>query len=137
MFRTKDGDHNSYSSSYEVNELNYDDKVAFQRQFNSYQKLIALKQNVDGLHLNEEEVAENYITESLNDGKIIKATFKDSKNNVEYIVYHSNGVTTSSDVGAVVSVEGYELYLDTLNRTIEGTTHTLQPFETLILSKSL
>ena len=82
-------------------------------------------------------MAENYITESLNDGKIIKATFKDSKNNVEYVVYHSNGVATSSDVGAVVPVEGYELYLDTLNRTTEGTTHTLQPFETLILSKSL
>ena len=137
MLRTKGGDHNSYCSSYKVNELNYDLKVAYPKQFEAYQKLIALKQNVDGLHLNEDEIEGNYVTESLNNGSIIKATFKDSKNNVEYVVYHSNGVTSESDAGASIPVDGYEVYLDTLNRTLSGTTHTLKPFETLILSRSL
>lgn len=137
MFRTKDGDHNSYSSSYEVNELNYDLKVAFHDGFSAYQKLIALKQRVNGLHLNEEEIEGNYVTESLNGGSIIKVTFKDTENGVEYVAYHSNGVTKDGDAGASVPVEGYELYLDTLNKTLSGTTHALAPFETLILSKTL
>lgn len=137
MLRTKDGDHNSYSSSYEVNELNYDNKVAYLKVFNTYKALIQLKQTIDGLHLNEDDISENYKTESLNGGSIIKATFKDVTNGVEYVAYHSNGVTKANDTGATVDIDGYSLYLDTLNKEIEGTTHALEAFETLILYKNM
>ena len=51
FLRTKGGNHNSYNASYEVNELDYELKVDHYDMFQNYQKLIALKQNLDGLHL--------------------------------------------------------------------------------------
>ena len=132
FLRTKGGDHNSYTSSYKVNELDYALKIKNIDVFNNYKALIELKQSVDGLHLNEDKEGK-YVVESLNEGKVIKATIIDTANNIEYVVYHRNGV----EAEVTVDVEGYSLYLSTLGKTLSGTSHTLDTFETLIIYKNI
>ena len=154
---------NSYNLSYKTNEINYELKVDHLNVFKNYQKLIAFKQNVSGLH----GTTPNNV-EILDEGRVIKVTIQDDDKT--YYVYHRNGVeaTTvanesssknifayvasfltlgltgcagnSDDPAApsdpfVVDVTGAELYLDTLGRTLDSNSHTLQPFETLIISK--
>ena len=134
FLRTKGGDHNSYTSSYKVNELDYALKIQNADVFDTYKALIALKQSVDGLHLNEEELEGNYSVESLFDGKLLKATIKDTTNGKEYVVYHRNGVV--SEEAIEVETQGYSLYLNTLGKTLGTLNHELSPFETLIMSKA-
>ncbi len=123
---------NSYSSPYKTNELNYEWKIEHQNMFETYKKLISLRQNVEDL-----KKAEPNSVESLNAGQIIHITFKDGS--TTYDVYHTNGVTNINDssfnANFTVNVQGYNVYLDTLGRTISGNTHHLEPFETLILYK--
>jgi hypothetical protein len=59
---------------------------------------------------------------------------KDTLNKVEYIICHSNGVNGTK----VVNLEGYTLYLDTLNQsTLKLTAETnVSPYQTIIAVKS-
>lgn len=121
---------NSYASSYKTNELNYSWKVDNLDMFETYKKLISLKKNAAGLH-----AVESNNVETINGKQIIHVTFTDG--DVTYEAYHTNGVTSGSDISADfnINVNGYNLYLDTLGRTISGETHHLEPFETLVLYK--
>lgn len=152
---------NSYNSSYKTNEINYELKVDNFDLFTTYQKLIALKQNAEGLkskQANEVEV--------LNDGCVIKITINDG--NRTFVVYHKNGVgstepasngfnilslltfglmgcssqeaassSTSEYVVQPFSVNtsGYTLYHDTLGKQFNASSMELEPFETLIIYK--
>ena len=123
---------NSYNSCYKTNEINYQWKVDHPELFAIYQKLIALKQNADGLH----KVDPNE-TSVEGDGNVIKAKF--SYGNKEVVVYHTNGATKKNDKGDpiaeyTVDTTGYSLYLDTLGNSLSASM-TLKPFETLILMK--
>ena len=58
---------------------------------------------------------------------------KDTLNKVEYIICHSNGVNGTK----VVNLEGYTLYLDTLNQSslkLTATT-TINSYQTIIATK--
>jgi len=133
FLRTKQGDNNSYESSYEVNELDYSLKVKNYDLFSSYQKLIKLKQTVDGLHLDKDNVNKVNININ-NDGNMISYDIKDSLNNLTYKIIHTNGYNVSSL--KTLNLEGYKLYLDTINptKTINNATK-LEAFETLIVYK--
>lgn len=121
---------NSYSSPYKTNELNYEWKMNHPELFERYQKLIALKKSLSGLHGTNPNTVE-----TLNGKQIIHVTVNDGTQTYE--IYHTNGVTKGDDINAnfTVNVEGYNVYLDTLGRSVSGSTHHLQPFETLILYK--
>ena len=131
FLRTKGGNGNSYNASYEVNELDYSLKVKHLDMVESYKKLIALKQSVDGLHLGKGE-NDMEITVSSNRATIsYKVT--DSVNNREYYILHTNGLgdTTTYDLS------DYTLYWSTTGgstRTLSSTV-TLDQYETLIAYK--
>lgn len=134
FLRTKGGDHNSYESSYKVNELNYDLKVSNLDVFEIYQKLVAFKTTCAGLHLEENQIAANYEVTTLNDGAVIQIVLKDSKTNRTYKIIHANGTISAGSVTA--DFAGYTLYLDTMSTgvTLSATT-AIVPYQTIIAYK--
>jgi len=129
--RTKGMNGNSYNSSYKVNELDYGLKITNASMFASYQKLIALKQKTDGLHL-DKAAATNLSIETSGDNEIV-FTLKDTANGKTYKVVHANGYGTP----AAVNFEGYtSLYLDTLNKNVSLSASTpIANYQTLIAVK--
>ena len=103
--------------------------------FENYKKLISLKQNVDGLHLDAQGIKTLKIDVADNNC-VIKYTIKDTTNNLQYYIIHSNGVNPSSRTA--INLTGYTLYLDTLNK-LSGELSTVTPeaFQTIIAYKSL
>lgn len=122
---------NSYNLSYETNELDYSLKIKNLDMFETYKKLISLKKNLDGLHLNKDEISSlNVNTDSVSG--IIEYTLKDSANNKIYKILHSNGVSST----ITYDLSSYSLYLDTVNGSKNLTSSTaLEPYETLIAYK--
>ena len=112
FLRTKGGNHNSYNATYEVNELDYELKVDNLDMFNNYQKLISLKQDVDGLHLDKEAI-KTLTVDVRNSNNVITYKIQDTVNNREYYIIHSNGVNVETRVE--FDLTEYSLYLDTLN----------------------
>ena len=113
FLRTKGGDHNSYQSSYQVNELDYSLKIKHLDMFQNYQKLIWLKQNASGLSLKALNM-DGYTVEKLNNGAMFVLTFNGTIDGAERTikVIHANGAVPA---GTTVDFAGYTLYLDTLN----------------------
>ena len=131
---TKGGDHNSYESSYKVNELNYDLKANNLQVFEVYQKLVEFKTTCKGLHLEESQIADNYQVTTLSDGAVIQITVKDSKTNRTYKIIHANGTISKKTVTSDFS--GYTLYLDTLSTDVEmSATTAIKPYQTIIAYK--
>jgi type I pullulanase len=129
--RTKGGNSNSYNASYKVNELDYALKITNASMFASYQKLIALKQKVDGLHLAAS--AANALSISTSGDNEIVITLSDSVANKTYKVVHANGYGTP----AAVDFSGYSsIYLDTLasGATLSSST-AIKNYQTLIAEK--
>ncbi len=138
FLRTKGGNSNSYDASYEVNELDYELKVDNLDMFHNYQKLIAFKQDTDGLHL---DLSDN-ITDVMQIGEIepnlayngtFKYTVKDSALNREYIVLHANGYREGD---FAYDLSGYTLYLSTIDEDKVLTSSTpIERYETIIAYK--
>ena len=134
MLRTKGGDSNSYESSYAVNAIDYTLKVKHLDMFKNYQALIALKQNTNVFGKDATAIAEDVTIEKNDNGSLIVMRVKDTLNKVEYIICHSNGVSGTK----VVNLDGYTLYLDTLNQSslkLTATT-TINPYQTIIATKN-
>ena len=135
FLRTKGGDHNSYQSSYKVNELDYSLKIKHLDMFQSYQKLIWLKQNASGLALKASEMS-NYSVEKLANGAMFVLTFSGEIDGAERIikVIHANGALPAD---TTTDLAGYTLYLDTLN--VQGLTLTnatpVLPYQTIVAYK--
>ena len=134
FLRTKGGNHNSYNATYEVNELDYELKVDHLDMFKNYQKLIALKQNLDGLHLDGTKV-DNLRIENRDSNNTLLYRLNDETNGKEYIVIHTNGVNPSSK--GSIDLTGYTVYLDTLGE-LEGELGVVTPksFQTIIAYKN-
>ena len=134
FLRTKQGDSNSYQSSYEVNELDYSLKIKNADMFNNYKKLINYKQTNEVLH-SDKSNSDKYILEasSLNNGSTIVVHTKDLVNNKESLVAFNNGIEGNE----TVDFSGYSLYLDTLNKenfTLSNAVK-LEPYQTIIATK--
>lgn len=114
ILRTKGGDSNSYQSSYSVNAIDYANKIKHLDMFSNYQKLIKLKQNTAVFGKTAEKIASDVTITKNSDGSLITMTITDNLNKVEYIICHSNGVSSNQKI---VNLSGYILYLDTLNLT--------------------
>jgi pullulanase len=128
FLRTKGGDHNSYESSYEVNELNYALKIQHMDMFKSYQTLIQFKKTMAALHLEESEMSA-YTPAIVGDGSVISVHFCDEATGRDYVIYHANGYAKDQ----VVDLAGYTLVLDTLNTGKKLTKNTrLEPYQTII-----
>ncbi len=122
FLRTKGGDHNSYQSSYEVNELDYSLKIKHQDMMVIYQKLIALKQS--NALLGDKVAGKIQVKTYDNDASVIFYDLGD------YVVFHHNGVGGNKSLSASGT-----LYLDTLNPNNTTVPTTLQPYQTIIVRK--
>ena len=134
MLRTKGGDSNSYESSYAVNAIDYTLKVKHLDMFNNYKALIALKQNANVFGKDATEIAQDMTVEKNDNGSLIIIRVKDTLNKIEYVICHSNGVSGTK----VVNLDGYTLYLDTLNQSNLKLTAetTVSPYQTIIATKN-
>ncbi|MCR5184570.1 MAG: type I pullulanase [Bacilli bacterium] len=116
---------NSYSSNYLTNQIDYALKIKHQDLFEQYQKLIALKQQAEGLHRDTAAPAD---TVRAYDKQIIKTSFVWDGKTVE--AWHAAPSLTMTQE---VDVSGKTIYLDTLGKTPTNGKITLSPFETLII----
>ena len=134
MLRTKGGDSNSYESSYAVNAIDYTLKVKHLDMFNNYKALIALKQNANVFGKDATEIAQDMTVEKNDNGSLIIIRVKDTIKKIEYVICHSNGVNGTK----VVNLDGYTLYLDTLNQSNLKLTAetTVSPYQTIIATKN-
>lgn len=134
MLRTKGGNSNSYDASYAVNAINYTLKVKHLDMFENYKALIALKQNANLFGKDATQIAQDVSIEQNNNGSLIIMKVKDTVTKVEYIICHSNGVSGNK----VVNLDGYTLYLDTLNQSslVLNATTTVAPYQTIIAYKN-
>lgn len=131
FLRTKDGNGNSYNASYKVNELDYSLKIKHADMFESYKKLIALKQSVDGLHLDKDH---NDMTINVSTNKAtISYKVTDTANSREYYILHTNGLGDTS----TYDLSGYTLYWSTTGGSTRALSSsvTLDRYETLIAYK--
>ena len=135
FLRTKGGDHNSYQSSYKVNELDYSLKIKHLDMFQNYQKLIWLKQNASGLSLTVDTMDAFSVVKS-DDNAMFTLTFTGEIDGAERTikVIHANGMLAD---GTTVDLAGYTLYLDTLG--VDGLTLTnatpVAKYQTIIAYK--
>jgi len=129
--RTKGQNSNSYNATYKVNELDYSLKIKNAAEFAHFQKLIALKTSVDGLHLGEAEAQKLAITTSGSNEIIFE--IKDTANSKTYKVVLANGYGTPD----AVDFSGYStVYLDTLDSGVSLSSSTsIANFQTLIAVK--
>lgn len=132
FLRTKYGSGNSYNLDYRYNQFKYSGLQKNEGVFENYKKLIALKQNLDGLHMGKKELASNPVNVVINDGNEIVYEIKDFKNNKTYKIVHANGLGNKK----TVDFEGYELYLDTLNSNVTLSKETpISSYQTIIAYK--
>jgi len=133
MLRSKGGNKNSYNASYETNALDYALKIAHPDLFKNYQKLIALKENLDGLHLDATEAAK--LTPSFDSThSLLSYDLPDSANQRTYHIIHANGTLAAN---TNVDLNGYTLYWSSAEgaaKTLTAAT-TIAPYETVIAYK--
>ena len=135
FLRTKNLDHNSYDSGYEVNELDYSLKIKNLDVFKNYQKLIALHNTTDLFSKSNIE-ARNINLEWSYDNSVLRYTLTDNINNRQYVIVHSNSYHVDNKT---VNLQGYELYLDTLNTKdlVLGAKTKLGDSQTIIAYRAL
>ena len=132
FLRTKGGDHNSYSSSYKVNELDYSLKIKHLDMFENYQRLIYFKQTTKALHLDKDQTSGIKVAFNL-DSSMVSYKLTDPENNTEYYILHHNGLGEASSV----DLTGYNLYWSTLHekdKELSATT-PIELYETVIVYK--
>ncbi len=115
MYRTKQGNSNSYNASYAINELDYS-KLAesdINLMYENYKKLIEFKQNTSAVTLSTNlDILSSETANTLDKGSVIRADINyDNKN---YVIIHTNGYETTH---STIDLSGYELILDTLGTT--------------------
>ncbi len=131
MLRSKQGDKNSYSSSYKVNELDYSLKANNLDLFESYKSLISLKKSLSGLHLDKDGIKNIKVTMD-NSGSLLSYDLPDATNNRTYKIVHANGLVKEQ----AVDLEGYTLYCSTLNKHSEVSKDTkITAFESIVAYK--
>ena len=133
FLRTKGGDHNSYTSSYKVNELDYALKIKNLDVFNNYKALIAFKQGTSVLHMDATAQSDFAVT-SMNGGAVIKITFTDHEAGRAYKIVHANSAVADYKE----AFAGYTLYLDTLSSGVELSDSTpVSAYQTIIAYKTI
>lgn len=127
--------HNSYESSYKVNELDYSRKIEYSNEFAIYKKLVEFKTKHLGLKASE-VTSQNYKVEAAANNTVIIATVT-SSDGTQWKIIHGH-YSIAKDYS--VNLQGYTVYLDTLNLQASGTELTsstpISKYQTLIAKKA-
>ncbi len=124
FLRTKKGNSNSYMSSDDINNLDYSLKIRNHDVYESYQKLIAFKQNVKQLHEKDPQIE----VEVSDGGAVLSYTLVSGGKT--YTVIHNNGVQAATSF----DLKGQKVYLNTLGNEL-GDSFIPEPYQTVILEK--
>ena len=119
---TGDAIHNSYESSYKINELDYSRKITYAHEFEVYKKLVEFKTQKLGLKLSEVTLR-NYTAEVSKNNALIEVNIKSADGTMWRIFYANFAIGAN---GSNVDLDGYKVYLDTLGTYAEGSTLTAQ-----------
>lgn len=136
MLRTKGGNKNSYNASYQTNELNYSLKIKYADLFENYQKMIALKKNLEGLRMDKDDIKS--LTPKLSDdGGLLSYSLADriDSKNVQIRVVHKNGLSEEEKA----DFDGYTILWSTeegMKKSLNAET-VVRPFETIIAYKAI
>lgn len=131
ILRTKDGEENSYDKPYDVNDIDYSNKVKYLSMFNNFKKLIALKTSGD-------------ITIPLDQISNVRNTIVYDDTNFsyfyyevgDYVIYHHNGTGEWAYLDTT-KYSNYSVYLDTFGEnTSVGNQLILKQYQTVILKKN-
>ena len=99
--------------------------------FSNYHKLVSLKQNGNLFGKSADDCKAITVHQN-EDGSLLWYDLEDTEANRTYRIVHSNGVASTK----VVDLNGYTLYLDTLNSEISLTGETsLAGYQTIIAYK--
>jgi len=136
MLRTKGGNKNSYNASYKTNELDYSLKIKHADLFEDYQKMIALKKELDGLHMDKEEI-KSLSPKLSDDGGMLNYSFAAviEDKNAQVRVVHKNGLSEEEKV----DFAGYTVLWSTeegIKKSLNTET-VVKPFETIIAYKAV
>ena len=112
--------HNSYESSYKVNELDYSRKIKYADEFAMYKKLVEFKTQKLGLKMSE-ITARNYTAAVSNNNALIQVDIKSADGTTWRILFANYAIGGN---GAPVNLNGYKVYLDTLGTYVDGSTLT-------------
>ena len=132
---------NSYASSYKTNELNYSWKVNHPELMETYKKLIALKQNIPDLGLNESQVAssETFSVTTDRHDTVIKVTFNDES--YSYTAYIGAAslykYAKDSTDPFEIDIQGKQIYLDSQSQEAVNNKLTLHAYETIVIREAL
>ena len=133
FLRTKNGNDNSYNTTFLENELNYSLKVKHLDLFKLYQKLIKLHNETNLFNKNSNECKDIKVYSSDNNN-VIYYDLKD--NNKLFRIAHRNAYMDKEEVN--IDFEGFKLYLDTINSKIRLTKKTnLEAYQTIIAYKEI
>ena len=127
---------NSYASSYKTNEINYSWKVNHPNLFESYKKLLALKQNVGDLGLDQSQIQSSttFSATSERNGSVLRIKFSDESYDYEAFIGAACLYKYAKDSTDpyVINLSGKEIYLDTDYQ--QGVTNqiTLNAYETVV-----
>ena len=127
MLRTKDGDNNSYKSSYKVNELDYSRLITFEKVYENYKKLIKLKTTFDGLQYKTSEDIKNNVTLAETAKGIIDYTVKGS-NKTYRIIHAASGLSDTT-----IDLSNYNLVFATKDNGALSSSYKLTRNTTLVL----
>ena len=116
-----DAIHNSYESSYKINELDYSRKITYAKEFETYKKLVEFKTQKLGLKISE-ITDQNYTAQVSNNNAMITVNIKSSDGTQWRIVYTNYAAGTS----ATANLDGYSVYLDTLGTYAADTALTAE-----------
>jgi len=137
-------DHNSYESSYEVNQLDWDLKVTNLSHFENYKKLIELKKTISGLHMDKAAAKNWTVTIAGPKSNALVYEVTDASTNKTYKIAHQACFDMTLKDGAFVCTNpatidfsGYEeVVLDTFGSDIQlSATTQLAGGQTLIAVK--
>ncbi len=136
MLRTKEGNKNSYNASYKTNELDYSLKIKHPDLFKNYQRLIALKKNLGGLHMDKDGI-KSLAPKLSDDGGLLSYSFADTIDgkNVQIRIAHKNGLSKEEKV----NFDGYTILWSTeegAEKSLNEAT-VIKPFETIVAFKAV
>ena len=133
FLRTKNGNNNSYNSTFLENELDYSLKIKHLDLFRLYQKLINLNKTTNLFNKNSNECKDIKIYSS-DSNNLIYYDLID--NNKLYRIAHRNGYKDKEEVN--IDFSDFKLYLDTLSSRITLNKKTnLKAYQTIIAYRNI
>ena len=127
ILRTKQGDHNSYKSSDEINSIKWDDKIKYNKIFNYYKGLIEIRRNCDLLKITSPDEIKRQINIKFahNDDKsgVIISDIVNSDRSEELVIIYNGTSIDNYNVNSEISLSEDKEWNIIANNEVAGIEH--------------